>query len=45
MNRASTWCRKKVEAASGGDKAAHFAVKISLWAIFAANDSKIEKKR
>ncbi len=45
MNRDSTWYRRRAETASGGDKAAHFAVKISLWAIFAANDSKIEKKR
>ena len=45
MNRDSTWCRKRAEAASGGDKPANFAVKISLWAIFAANDSKVEKKR
>ncbi len=45
MNRASTSFRKKVEAASGEDKTANFAVKISLWVIFAANDSKVEKKR
>lgn len=45
MNRASTWCRKRAVAASGGDKSSIFAVKMSAWAIFAANDSKVEKKR
>lgn len=45
MNHGSIWCRRRAEAVSGGRKTPVFAVKINDWAIFAANDSKVDKNR
>jgi hypothetical protein len=45
MNPVSIWCRRKAEAACGAPEKRHNACKIIGWAIFAANDSKREKKR
>jgi hypothetical protein len=45
MKNVSIWCKRKAEAVSGAPENAQSALKISMWAIFAANDSKPEKKR
>ncbi|TDN56476.1 hypothetical protein EC847_111110 [Scandinavium goeteborgense] len=45
MNRVSTWYKRKAEAVSGVPETREYALKISMWAIFAATDSKLKKKR
>lgn len=45
MKRGSIWCKRKAEAVSGAPEENKSALKISMWAIFAANDSKPKKKR
>ncbi len=45
MNRASIWCKRRAEAASGAPDRVLNALKSSRWVIFTANDSKLKKKR
>ncbi len=45
MNRVSIWCRRRAEAACGAPDCRQYALKIGGWANFAANDSKVKKKR
>jgi hypothetical protein len=44
MNRVWIWYRRRAVAASGAAKCGGSAVKITVWSVFAANDSKAEKK-
>ncbi|CAM4299047.1 hypothetical protein LEJE111609_16800 [Lelliottia jeotgali] len=45
MNHVSISCKRKAAAASGERNGHSNAVKITVWANFAATDSKVEKKR
>lgn len=45
MNHVSILCKRKAAAACGARNERCYAVKITVWANFAATDSKVEKKR